>query len=202
MPLSNVRHDFTLERIHALEGSSKCLYGYFAELSSESSVMLSQTQNKLNCMKIDPLVIAIYRKRNPNRLGGDVPVWTREQGLLVPVESLVHGLILWALSEGREDKPRLQMRYCEPLEQIVFPDKFVQKKSSYRPWSAVKASIKSFYKGRKPSDVSWKQAKREVEAGFRRKSNTACEEPSWPRLMQQRAGTGPSIADAPSFLHA
>jgi hypothetical protein len=152
-------------------------------------------------MKIDPLVIAIYRKKNPKRLGGEVAVWTREQGLLVPVESLVHGLILWALSEGREGKPRLQMRFCEPSQEIVFPEKFIQKKSPYKPWSAVKASIKAFYNGRKPSGVSWKQAKKEVEAGFKRKPNTACEEAAWPRLIEHRAGTGHSIESAPSFLH-
>lgn len=143
-----------------------------------------------------PMVIAVYRKKNPSR-PGDEAVWNREQGFLIPKESLTHGCILWALTDGREEKPRLEMRYCEPLQDIVFREKFVRRAKVKVPWSAVKSSIKQFFKGPKPEGISWKKAKEMARAG-----GHAGEEDRWLRLREHRAGTAPLLRDAPAFLHS
>jgi len=150
-----------------------------------------------------PMVIAVYRKKNPNRQGGDVMVYHRDVGLLVPEKSLVHGHILWALAEGREQKLRLEMRYCEHLKEIVFREKFVVKKHEFKSWTTIKTAIKSHFNGRKPSEISWNKAKLEMEKEHhakakteKEKRNAASESQSsvrWPSLMEHRAGA-PALA--------
>ena len=130
---------------------------------------------------MDSLVIAIYRKKNPSRPNSnDSMVWHRDIGYLVLKESLAHGLILWAESEGRQGKSRLKMMSCDAVEEIVFPEKFVRRKSEITPWSVIKRRVTEFFQGRKPKDLSWNQAKRRVDQ--------ALQEEPWPRLMLQHSG--------------
>jgi hypothetical protein len=122
-------------------------------------------------------------------------VWNREKGFLVPKESLIHGHILWALTEGRENKVRIEMRFCEPLQDIVFREKFVQKKREPKSWDSIKASIKLFFNGRKPEDMSWSEAKLKMEEGKRKREKEERDREGghglvrWPSLMEHRAGS-------------
>jgi hypothetical protein len=183
---------FTLERICALEGSSKRLFGRFAELSSESSLLQSKVPIQTH-MNMHSMVIAVYRKKNPLR-PGDAMIWHRDVGLMVPITSLSHGHVFWALTLGRENKARVEMRFCETIGEIVFREKFVKKKSQYKPWSVVEKSIRDFFKGPKPDSISWKQAK------VRMKKAREVPSESWPSLREHRAGTA-LLNKAPAFLH-
>jgi hypothetical protein len=139
-----------------------------------------------------PMVIAVYRKKNPNRPGGNVMVWHRDVGFLVSAESLIHGHILWALTEGREDKARIEMRFCETVGEIVFREKFVQKKREYKSWESIKAAIRLFFNGSKPVDMSWNEAKLEMEKKMAEREGRGSEGYGlvrWPSLMEHRAGT-------------
>ena len=89
------------------------------------------------------------------------------------------------------------MRYCEPLRKIVFREKFVRRSKPYIPWLTVKESIKQFFKGPKPEDVSWKTAK-----AMMKKAGEGKGDEGWHSLREHRAGTAPLLSKAPAFLHA
>lgn len=138
---------------------------------------------------MNPLVIAVFRKKNPNR-SGDEMVWSRDKGFIVPKEELIHGHTLWALSEGREGKARIEMRFCQPLGEIVFPEKFVKKTREYKSWESIKAAIKQFFGGRKPEGMSWNEAKIEMEKA----------KPAREREDQNRKFPGVGLVRMPSLM--
>jgi hypothetical protein len=97
-------------------------------------------------MNMHPSIIAVFTKKTPGRhlASADCMIWHRDVGLLVPVASIKHGLVLWAQAERQEK--RLEMRFDEPILEIVFPEKFRQnardratKNHAEKPISVIRA---------------------------------------------------------------
>lgn len=99
-----------------------------------------------------PSVIAVFRKKNPNRLNGivDEMFWHRDRGLLLDLHNHdgrnLHGLTAWAqvAKNGGVWEHRFEVRLDLVSSEFVFPENFRRMKKAEaalnrarNPWYAV-----------------------------------------------------------------